>query len=291
MKPLICVSLILILAATGFSVPAQTNSVDLPPSPFSLPATTGPQSASYSRDAGQAMESHMTSTNLEVRKIVLDIRSQAKQLAWLQSEAYRKDPLLLTCDQYIGKTHDWVMEQHHAAMDAEASFFYSTNPAEAGRLQKLENDLSHLMNLILLKELGGNTNFSPLIKSVFYLSEELHKGDTNSAVHPEQQYYPYWQCDYLISYHKTHNQALTRSFVEIQSEIGKRYDLLLAKVAQIQQEQNIPPDAVAGVKYGELYRLLDGAAEMYLDVRTPPELRKTREDLSRKFVQLHQLEK
>ena len=223
--------------------------------------------------------------------MVMDIRSQTKRLAGLQSEAHRNDPLLLTCDQYIGKAHEWVMEQHLAEMNAESKFFYSTNPIEAGRLRKLENDLSHLMNLILLKELGSNTNFSPLIRSVFDNLETIRLLNTNSVADPERQYFAYWQTDRLIGYQPTHAPVLTNSFVEIQSEIGKRYDLLLAKVAQIQQEQNIPPDAVAGVKYGYLYRMLDGAAEMYLDLRTPSELRKTREDLSRKFVQLRQLEK
>lgn len=70
------------------------------------------------------------------------------------------------------------------------------------------------------------------------------------------------------------------------SEIGKRYPLLAAKVALLQREQNLPPDALAGVKFGYLYRMLDGAAEMYLDCRTPPEVQKLREDLRRKLLDL-----
>ena len=67
---------------------------------------------------------------------------------------------------------------------------------------------------------------------------------------------------------------------------GTNYDVALAREAQIQRENNIPPAALAGVKYGYLYRMLDGAAEMYLDCRTPPEIQKLREDLRRKFIDL-----
>jgi hypothetical protein len=215
-----------------------------------------------------------------------EIRDMKRKLAGLEADAFQKDPLLLTCDQFIEKAHAWVMEKHHGEMDAQARFFYSTNQVEAGQLRKLENDLSRLMNLMLLKELGDNTNFAPLIKSMFDNAEMLRQLNTNSVPRPGQQYYPYWQCDRLIGYRRTNAAGPTNSFAEIQTEIGKRYPLLTAKVAQIQQEQNIPPEAVAGIKYGYLYRMLDGAAEMYLDCRTPPEVRELREALRRKLIDL-----
>jgi hypothetical protein len=287
--------LVMVLLAGVIGPPdisAQINPTDLPPSPFSLPAATEPQSASYTRDAGRALELHAATTNAAVKKLLGEIRDLNQKLSVLEQDAFQKVPLLLTCDQYIEKAHDWVMATHHAEMEAEAKFFGgSTNQVQAGQIRKLENDLSHLMNLILLKELGGNTNFAPLIKSVFDNLEMLRQMNTNSVAHPEQQYYPYWQTDRVIGYPQTNRPVRTNSFAEIQSELGKRYDLLLAKVAQIQREQNIPPDAVAGVKYGYLYRMLDGAAEMYLDCRTPPEVRKLREELSRKFVELSWLDK
>ncbi len=273
------------------SVPAQINPMDLPPSPFSLPASTEPQSASYLRDAGRALELHAASTNATVKQLLGEIRDMKQRLVVLETNAWQKDPLLLTCDRYIEKTHEWVMEKHHAEMEAETRYFFgSTNQPEAGERQKLENDLSHMMHLILLKELGDNTNFAPLLKSTFDNLEMLRKMNTNSVSHPERQYYPYWQSDRLIGYRLTRPPALTNSFAEILKEIGKRYALLTAKVAQIRREQNIPLAAVAGVKYGDLYRMLDGAAEMYLDCRTPPEVRKLREDLSRKFVDLSWLD-
>jgi len=288
-------TLVLMLGAGMLGSPlasAQLNPTDLPPSPFSLPAGTEPQSASYSRDAGQAMAANLASTNPAVRNLVIEIRSLTKQLAGLQHAAYQKDPLLLTCDQYIDKAHEWVMAKHQVEMVAADKYFGSaTNEIQAAQLRQSENDLSRLMHLVLLKELGGNTNFAPLIKPVFDLSVELRKLDTNSAARPDQNYFPYWQCDSMIGYHQTSPPVRTDSFAKILNELEKRYPLLLARVAQIQHDQNVPLDAVAGVKYGDLYRTLDGAAEMYLDVCTPPELRQQREDLQRKMIALSRLEK
>jgi hypothetical protein len=279
------------------SVPAQINPLDLPPSPFSLPASTEPQSAWYLRDATRALELHAASTNAAVKQLLGEIRDMKQKLADSQAEAWRKDPMLLTCDQFIEKTHDWVMEKHQAENNAQARYFFaSTNQLQAGQRRKLENDLSKIMDLILLKELGDNTNFAPLIKSTFDNLEmfrlmNTNSADASSATHPERGYFPYWQQDRLIGYRQTRPPVLTNSFAEIMKEVGKRYDLALAREAQIQRENNIPSAALAGVKYGYLYRMLDGAAEMYLDCHTPPEIQKLREDLRHKLIEFSWLDK
>jgi len=280
-----------------FSVSAQTNPLDFPPSPFSLPASTEPQSAWYLRDAARALELHAASTNAAVMQLLGEIRGMKQQLTDLEADAWRKDPMLLTCDQFIEKAHDWVMAKHQAEMNAEAGYFLAvTNQPEAGERRKLESDLSQIMDLILLKELGDNTNFAPLIKSTFDNLEMVrlmntNSVDTNSAAHPERGYYSYWQQDRLIGYRQTRPPMLTNSFAEIIKEVGKRYDLALAREAQIQRTNNIPPAALAGLKYGYLYRMLDGAAQTYLDCRTPPELQKLREDLRSKLIGLPRLDK
>ena len=295
MKKIITIMFVGILCSS--SVSAQTNPLYLPPSPFSLPASTEPQSAWYLRDAARALELRAASTNAAVMQWLGEIRDMKQKLAGLEAEAWRKDPMLLACDQFIEKAHDWVMAKHQAEMNAEAGYFLAvTNQPEAGERRKLENNLSQMMNLILLKELGDNTNFAPLIKSTFDNLEMVrlmatNSVNTNSAAHPERGYFPYWQCDRLIGYRQTSPPVLTNSFAEIMKEVGKRYDLALARVAQIQRTNNIPPAALAGVKYGSLYRMLDGAAQTYLDCRTPPEVQKLREDLRSKLIGLPRPEK
>ena len=199
MKKIVAIMFVGILCSS--SVPAQTNPLDLPPSPFSLPASAEPQSAWYLRDATRALELHAASTNAAVIQLLGEIRDMKQKLTDMEAEAWRKDPMLLTCDQFIEKTHDWVMAKHQAEMNAEAGYFLAvTNQPEAGERRKLENDLSQMMNLILLKELGDNTNFAPLIKSTFDNLEMIRLMDTNSvnansATHPERGYFPYWQQD------------------------------------------------------------------------------------------------
>jgi hypothetical protein len=267
------------------SVPAQNDSADLPPSPFSLPASTVPQSAWYSRDASRALELHAATTNAAAKKLLGDIRDMKSKLATLESDAWQKDPLLLTCDQFIEKTHDWVMARHHAEMEADMRYFLSTNDtATVESRRRLESDLTRMMEMILFHELGANTNFAPLQKSLYKILEAAFKQNTNATSGPDL--FVYWRFDRFIGYADTNRPARDHSYTNLQAQIGRRYDLLVAGLAKIQQEKNIPAEAVAGLKYGDLYRTLDGMCEVYLEVRTPPELQKLREDLRRKIIDL-----
>jgi len=267
------------------SVPAQNDSADLPPSPFSLPASTVPQSAWYSRDASRALELHAATTNAAAKKLLGDIRDMKSKLATLESDAWQKDPLLLTCDQFIEKTHDWVMARHHAEMEADMRYFLSTNDtATVESRRRLESDLTRMMEMILFHELGANTNFDPLQKTLYEIMGAAFKQNTNANHGPDL--FLYWRFDRFIGYADTNRPARDHSYTNLQAQIGRRYDLLVAGLAKIQQEKNIPAEAVAGLKYGDLYRTLDGMCEVYLEVRTPPELQKLREDLRRKIIDL-----
>ena len=269
--------------------PAQINPTDLPPSPFSLPATTEPQSATYSRDAARVLELNAASTNAAVQKSLGEIRGMKEKLASLEKTAWQKDPLLLTCDQFIEKTHDWVMAKHHAEMQAELDYFSTTNPAEAEERRKLESGLTHMLEMILFHELGGNTNYARLQKSLYEIVEQFSRQTTNAS--SRQDICRYWWFDRFIGFPDTNRPAGDCSFTNLQTQIGRRYDLLVAGLTKIQRENNIPPAAIAGLKYGHLYRTLDGMCEVYLEARTPPELQKLREDLRRKIIDLSWLEK
>jgi len=92
--------------------------------------------------------------------------------------------------------------------------------------------------------------------------------------------------DRFIGFPDTNRPAGDCSFTNLETQISRRYELLVAGLAKVQRDKNIPPEAVAGLKYGHLYRTLDGMCEVYLEVRTPAEVQKLREELSRKFVDL-----
>jgi len=150
------------------TTPAQTNPLDLPPSPFSLPASTEPQSASLERDAARALELLAANTNAAVQKALAEIREMKEKLAAMETNAWQKDPLLLTCDRFIEKTHDWVMDKHHNELQAAMTCFDSTNDqATVAARRRLESDLTGMMDFVLFKELGDNPNFAPLQKSLY----------------------------------------------------------------------------------------------------------------------------
>jgi hypothetical protein len=175
-------------------------------------------------------------------------------------------------------------------MDADMRYFFSTNDAATVESRrKLESDLTRMMEMILFHELGANTNFAPLQKTLYDIIGAAFKQNTNANNGPDL--FIYWRFDRFIGYADTNRPSRDHSYTNLQAQIGRRYDLLVAGLAKIQQEKNIPAEAVAGVKYGDLYRTLDGMCEVYLEVRTPPELQKLREDLRRKIIDLSWLDK
>ena len=72
-------------------------------------------------------------------------------------------------------------------------------------------------------------------------------------------------------------------------ELNKRYPLLLTKLEELKTEADIPPDVFAGIKFGELYRLLDGVAQLAVQMRTPKEVEDLRQKLRTSVIQLANL--
>jgi hypothetical protein len=169
-------------------------------------------------------------------------------------------------------------------------FFFSTNDqATVESRRRMESDLTRMMDFVLFKELGDNTNFAPLQKSLYGILEEVFKQNTNNTARPDL--FRYWWFDRFIGYPDTNRPVADGSFTNLQVQVGKRYEFILAGIAKFQQQKNIPTEVVAGLKYGHLYRTLDGMCEAYLETRTPPELQKLREDLRHQIIDLSWLEK
>jgi hypothetical protein len=182
------------------------------------------------------------------------------------------------------------MANHHAEMEAAMTYFFSTNDqATVESRRRLASDLTRMLELILFHELAGNTNFAPLQKSLYEIVEQFSRQATNAS--SRQDICGYWWFDRFIGFPDTNRPTGNCSFTNLQTQIGRRHELLVAGLAKMQRDKNVPPAALAGLKYGQLYRTLDGMCEVYLDVRTPPELQKLREDLRRKIIDLSWLEK
>ena len=70
----------------SFSVSAQTNPLDLPPSPFSLPPRPSRNRPGVLRDATRALELRAASTNAAVIQLLGEIRDMKQKLADLEAE-------------------------------------------------------------------------------------------------------------------------------------------------------------------------------------------------------------
>lgn len=116
---LLCLLVLASAVSCRRSAPAAKPSLELPPPPTALAAGTVPQSAWYTRDAEQALKQHATSTNAAVKKLLGEIQEMKQKVTEAEAAAWQKDPMLLTCDQYIEQTHDWVMKNHAAEFGAQ----------------------------------------------------------------------------------------------------------------------------------------------------------------------------
>jgi hypothetical protein len=72
--------------------------------------------------------------------------------------------------------------------------------------------------------------------------------------------------------------------------LDQRYGLVLAKLEQLQKQEEIPSEVITGWMYGDLYRLLDGAAQMYVMLTTPEQVNKLKEELRGKTIELSRLQ-
>ena len=51
-------------------------------------------------------------------------------------------------------------------------------------------------------------------------------------------------------------------------------------------EEDIPTEAILGWRYGDLYRMVDGSAHLYVELNTPERVEDLRQQLRRKLIEL-----
>lgn len=275
----LCAALLFALAAHAQSL---FDPADLPPSPFDTPTSE----STHAEKELQRMQVDLTlvTTNEAESVLVREIRDLTDKLHELEKDAYAKDPLLRIYGQYLERPHTWAVNRHPSD-NAVISSYYTANgdPEQKEQRQQIENTLSGLNQLILIKELGSNTNFAPLLKSTFEAMETMNSTNTQFRTRGSL----YWQYDRLIGYQSPNRPVRLTRFEDYLAEIGKRYDLLTDKMEAIQRDKVVPPEVMAYIRYGDTYRMLDGCAEFYLEVRTPEAVQKTREQLTQKYRDLY----
>jgi len=273
-----------VYAACLFTLAVQAQSLlspaELPPSPFDISSSEH----TSAEVALQRMQLDLTlvTTNEAERLLVREIRGLTEQVGNLEKDAYSNDPLLRTYGQYL--VHEWVQKQDPAYYAVNKSYSDANgDPDLKKQHQETENTLSELCQLIVIKELGSNTNFAPLLKSTFEAMETMVGSNTQFRTRGSL----YWQYDSLIGYRSPTQPARVTRFDDYLAEIDKRYELLMDKVGAIQRERAVPPEVMAYIKHGDTSSSLDGCAEFYVEMCTPEALRKTREQLTQKYRDLY----
>jgi hypothetical protein len=253
---------------------------DFPPSPFdeSPSDSTLTQTAREMQAAERRLDLNVVSTNQAEMLLLGEIKELKRRLGDLEAAVDANDPLLRIYERYIEKAHEWVMRNHLREYSAGLAYFGVRDPNASKSRNK--EDMVHLIDMALYKDLASNTNFAPLLKSAF--EAYASKSPNFTALHGIS----YARKDSLIGFHSVKPPKQVTTFETYVAEPEQRYDLVKAKLEQIQREQGIPAEVLVGWMYGDLYRMLDGSAQDYVELRTPEELRALRKQLLEKFVEL-----
>jgi hypothetical protein len=258
------------------------NPNDLPP----YPSAGSPEATHSQRNARQLLGGitlNPGNADAEEQALAKAVDDAMKQLAVAEAKAYSDDPALLLSDTYQGKAHEWVMDRHGAEFNASLKFSKQPRTKEA---QKQLSKVVNLIDMILFFELANDPNFRPLFASLYDAADLMRKTNKTGF----QGLYDHARNDKLIGYpSESPPSSSISSLEEHLGELHKRYPLLLAKLEELQKEAAIPPDVFAGIKFGELYRLLDGVAQNAVLMRAPKEVEELRQKLRTSVIQLANL--
>jgi hypothetical protein len=253
---------------------------DFPPSPFAakLSTNTWPKPDPILQRIERDLDLNVVSTNQAEMALIAEIKELKGKLLDLQAAVNANDPLLRVYGRYVETAHDWVMKNHAREFGAGYRYFSS---GAAGQGKRRNDDVVDLIDMALYRDLASNTNFTPLLKSVFEAVERKQ---------PSRLAGSYARNDALIGFHPAAPPKPAATFEAYLAELDQRYKLVLAKLEQIQREEGIPTEAITGWMYGDLYRMLDGSAGQYVMLSTPEEVEKLRQQLQHKVVTLLRLQ-
>jgi|ERR1017187_1607827 hypothetical protein len=254
----------------------QTRVHDFPP-----PVSTLPEPARVLAVVERGLNLNPVTTNQAELDLVGEIKAMKKELQDAEQATYAKDPLLRSYGIYVEQAHDWVMKYHAREFEAANLYFSSGVQTNSQQVNKTRKALVALIDMALWHELASDTNYAPLLKAAFEASAS--KDLTRLGV-------SYGRNDDLIGFRTATPPAQVNTFEAYAAEFDQRYALVKTKLDEIQSAQAVPAEVVAGWRYGDLYRMLDGSAQLYVELRTPEELTRLREQLRRKFIALSWLQ-
>jgi hypothetical protein len=189
--------------------------------------------------------------------------------------------MLLTCRDYVEKTHEWVMKHHGREFNAANYYMAHGGPINSPGFFKAQGKLNELIELDLFHEIANNTNYAPVIKATFEAMTSRMPTVLDRLGGSSLK-----RIDPVIGFRPPVTPLRFKSFEAYVAEVNQRAPLVKAKLAELQRELGIPDEIMAGWWYGNLYRLLDGDAEVYLEVRMPKAVTVAHDKLKNKYIEL-----
>lgn len=272
---------IVVLACYGGQPGDQFTLKDFPPSPFDLkvPSRPWPQPDQAIESVDRDVKLLPVTTNQAEIALIREVTELRSKLLDLEAGVDAVDPLRRIYGQYIETAHDWVMKNHAREFWAGNRYFGSAAPTPSK--QRAGNQVRDLIDMALYKDVASNTNFTPLLRSVFEAMERKAPGQFSAS---------YARNDALIGFHPAASPEPVTSFEAYLAELDQRYGRVLSKLQEIQGQQEIPGEVIAGWMYGDLYRMLDGAAQTYVMLTTPEHITRLRQELRSKTIKLSGLQ-
>ena len=273
------VALALVVTSQGAESGDQFKLRDFPPSPFEAKLSTNTW---HDPDPTlQVAESHLElsagTTNLAEMALIVEVKELKSKLIDLQATVDAKDPLRRVYGQYVEVAHDWVMNNHEREYGLASRYWHSDAGSSKRRILACVVDL---IDTALFKQLASNTNFAPLLKSIFDVLERKQPGGLGVS---------YARNDVLIGFSPAAPPKPASTFEAYLAEIDQRYELVLTKLEQIQRAEGIPTEVITGWMYTNLDRRLSATAQAYPELTTPDELEKLRKQLRQKTDELSRL--
>jgi hypothetical protein len=211
--------------------------------------------------------------------LLAELRALRDQVVLREDEVYRTDPWLKTCLDYQEKPYEWVIEHHSTELDAAADFAWPESQVS----HDLGSTFVDLIDQLLFRDLGSNTNFAPVLNNSINALIERSPGVATQLLSA------YHRNDRLVGYKMQSKPPSVTTFEEALAQTEKRYDLIRRKIAELADTHEVPNVVLRGIWYDELRRVLGEMTRVYIDARTPKDLGALRRELAGKIRALSTL--
>jgi len=233
--------------------------------PPSISVTSRPQTSPFKPEGDRNIPSGISLRTNASSDIAQQFAATNALLEKAEAEAYKKDPLLHRYELYRDVPSKWLSSNCGSQINALIKYSSIKDSNLVRERQNTFKELFPLFSLSVVKELSADKGFEELLLTAHQLAQQ-------ASLPP-----PYTMADARIGFTPPAPvQNGVPSYEMLRNEFEVRYPLWINEINRIINEKHVPPDVVEGIRAKAIDHTLTGAVDMYLAVRTPPELRALR---------------